>query len=1620
MDTVNSYDSGWEDLLERIESHNIIPVIGQGIYWVKDEEGKDVLLYDLLAEQIANECGITIPPGANHKFFKAAHHFLSEKKQSYFSKVNALKRFLLDTFRMVEFSPSNPLWKLARIKAFKIFITTVYDDFLADIIRTVRNIPTESLSYTLNERGLNLLNDELFYSLEESRCTLVYHLFGNLKKNISTAYTENDIHETIFSFQRDTNAYSRNNLFRKLENSSLLFIGCGFEDWLYRLFIRAVSNQPFKSPSSLDEDVQRIFVSDVFKPSDELPQFLVDYGGKVFYSSNGGSDFVDTLFAKLEQEFTDEIIPVSDFPETVHSSSDDGMKEEIRELLNTKSDIDYIEARSKLLSLKESQPAKFEKLKSEFGFLVHLDKPENADIHSQYREHLVENSDIYGAQFAKEIEDGWVGIALPNTESDKKFITIPGNVFEIISKESVIQFEQLGIRDKIERRIKNVEKLFKLKLYEFALGELRANLEFIERNTDTLSIDIIEIKESNFKILENYYTKILVDDTAKNDVEVNKPVYEFRNKIRLILEWGEFFSIEVFPEEKAPLELPPQEPEGVETRSPLPKVKRTYSSPGDKGYELEKAIFELFQKLFKLNEFHELKVKERTITKNEQEEKERYLKQKRWQQGGNQYGYDLEFTWNEVLAHSQNGSQQQHPEVRCLVECKHYAGEIDHYQLSGKLGQAKISKIKPDHWILISPHANLTPSAKKILGETKDDYPFDIHIWTPEFKVEEFFGIDPYVFEQFYDLHPKDKKDKIENPRLWSDGYRYKVINRWLDKLVPKYRLPNGRLLPDIWVENLKNAEKTLISFEGEDYYELHGEWKLAIKDSERLCLNEDGTIGVLLDEFLEWMENEDCYILALLGDFGSGKTLHGYSLGIEAARMFLRSPEKSRIPIRLSLKHCMDGSIKDVLEDQLLEMNTSYEEFAQLNPKKKIIFILDGFDEMSRYITQKMNMDRFRMLRRFCNRYKDAKILLTCRTQYFESAENEKEILRGFEINERYRIKRLYLREFSDKDILACVQNRCAESPDDPKSVEMMEKMRSKYDLIGLSKNPLILSIITKILDDISTDNKHISQTSVYETYINKWLEREITKTEMYIESEKSEIKKGVKRVMYELAYQIYKKKDFKLSYEELKSCLPLEKKEALELFLELTKYTEKSEVDIPETIKTRSFLSRDKDYFRFVHRSIMEYFIAEKVYLEVMEEKNVKNIDEVQLSFEIINFISDLVINRNTLEFLKKLKGIHSREKQNSFINRKWLGANVLAVFYTIKKEMSKKNMEETGIGREDWSGISAHGSLLMKADLSRAIFRDADLSESHFENADLRDSDFRGATLTNIVLGDTEDIVYAKWGPISDEIPYSIHSDGNLFNWKLTTQTPLLVSQYNKDILPPCDISFPGNSLVLFIGGVLQEEKKLRETIVAQEPTLLRIGNPGRFIAFYKKNRIIVFDVKKVKNLCTFFQQHVSALYIGLGGKYLSYVVDKKKVYYRDINSKTPNTVEIKENTSPITGIAVDKNGVYVFVGFDNGEIHCYKKNNETIGFSRIWNRIVHDKAVKNLSYNDNSLLLLSCSADKKISITYGENGNSKYQPLKMILKCKGMKIKGAIGLPSKIRDELIRRGAVINGG
>lgn len=310
MNSLKCDNFQWDELLCRIKRKSVIPVIGQGLYRVDidRENKKDVRLYDYLAQELAHEYGLILPKVANHTFASATLEFLKKKPRQYIE----LSRFLEDAINKTSLSPLCPLIKLARINSFNIFITTAYDNFLKKLVSRTRQATVKTIAYTDKEKKAQMDINDLFDYQNNPSQILVYHILGHMSENSFPAYTESDIMETLLKLKTDREEQNKNRFFWKLQSSFLLFLGCGFDDWLSRFFIRIMSNQEFQF-SAGKQFIE--FVGDNFfnqkDPFHELPMFLKDHYIEVFHC-NHDLEFTDRLFDKIQDRAPDDIVEPGD------------------------------------------------------------------------------------------------------------------------------------------------------------------------------------------------------------------------------------------------------------------------------------------------------------------------------------------------------------------------------------------------------------------------------------------------------------------------------------------------------------------------------------------------------------------------------------------------------------------------------------------------------------------------------------------------------------------------------------------------------------------------------------------------------------------------------------------------------------------------------------------------------------------------------------------------------------------------------------------------------------------------------------------------------------------------------------------------------------------------------------------------------------------------------------------------------------------------------------------------------------------------------------------------------------------------------------------------------------
>ncbi len=399
-----------------------------------------------------------------------------------------------------------------------------------------------------------------------------------------------------------------------------------------------------------------------------------------------------------------------------------------------------------------------------------------------------------------------------------------------------------------------------------------------------------------------------------------------------------------------------------------------------------------------------------------------------------------------------------------------------------------------------------------------------------------------------------------------------------------------------------------------------------------------------LLADMINWVTEKNSPIYALLGEYGVGKTFN--------TRMFASKLEELRktkkdlpYPLYIDLRDTptfieLNGSKRQVTVEELIveilrlsnNKEFSAEKIIEDNKKGKAILIFDGLDEKLVHYPKDMKNKFLRELvnvldvRNFVKT--NQKILISCRTHYFESIKEQNSFLRD---NERFDVgKTNYhateILPFNMEQIKSYIKKVF---PSD-EIEKILTFISSDNYLKTIVTKPLMLNKLSAILPKLiehKNGNKKITSKVFYQALIDDTFSRDNEKHTINIRDKK--------RLLKEVSYMFYKKGIQSISIDKLNDWFN-------EYIYEqpiFKKYQEK-DFDILELdLRNSSLLVRFGDAnFGFSHSSFYEYFIAEYLF-ENWENFHFSG-KLSELTFEFIkDTIKELDFNDKN-EFIGKLK--------------------------------------------------------------------------------------------------------------------------------------------------------------------------------------------------------------------------------------------------------------------------------------------------------------------------------------------------------------------------------------------
>jgi SIR2-like protein/TIR domain-containing protein len=261
-------DKFWKRIIEFISHRELVPIVGQELLWYPDANLPNcgISMYDLLAKKFATELGLQIPTGQNRSALSALVASHPAFKDNAYEAYEDLK----DVYERSSFQVPVAIRQLAEIRAFRVFVTTTFDDSLERALNEVRYGGRERtivLTYSLRKRPHTSTIDEAIGSGD----AVVFKLFGSIDRPLNGyAVTEADYVEFMHSLQSKELRPER--LFDELKEKHVLLLGNSFPDWIARFFLRLTRHYPLAS--SQGSTIQ--YLADAIFSQDPLLLFFLN------------------------------------------------------------------------------------------------------------------------------------------------------------------------------------------------------------------------------------------------------------------------------------------------------------------------------------------------------------------------------------------------------------------------------------------------------------------------------------------------------------------------------------------------------------------------------------------------------------------------------------------------------------------------------------------------------------------------------------------------------------------------------------------------------------------------------------------------------------------------------------------------------------------------------------------------------------------------------------------------------------------------------------------------------------------------------------------------------------------------------------------------------------------------------------------------------------------------------------------------------------------------------------------------------------------------------------------------------------------------------------------------
>ncbi|KAF9135920.1 hypothetical protein BGX30_011402, partial [Mortierella sp. GBA39] len=489
----------------------------------------------------------------------------------------------------------------------------------------------------------------------------------------------------------------------------------------------------------------------------------------------------------------------------------------------------------------------------------------------------------------------------------------------------------------------------------------------------------------------------------------------------------------------------------------------------------------------------------------------------------------------------------------------------------------------------------------------------------------------------------------------------------------------------------------------------------------------QDSEVFPLMDKLQEFLAS-DRQVMLILGDSGAGKSTFNRHL---ERQLWIDYKRGGPIPVFINLTD-IDEPKYDMVTKHLRSNNFDDDQIQELKLHRQLVIICDGYDESQ----QLVNLHRTNFLNQ--PGQWNTKMVITCRTQYLGPSYHDRfkpQPLDRYNTSHQDLFQEAVIALFSNEQIKSYVDQFVQDTNTRQllgqetvwSSEEYMNKLMAIRNLLGLVRNPFLLTIALNVLPKLVATQQdllsiRVTRVSLYDKFVERWLET----NKLRLQSNKlNNEERDVFGMLLDAGF--------------VEHGIDFQKRLSDSIFKEqdghpVVQYTHlhhrrtwKAEFFGPDPdirlMRESCPLTRTGSQFQFVHRSVLEYFLSCVVYSPDSTKREFDPQGSPDFTAASTLDANSPLFKRNLLKESSVIQFLSDRVNESACFKQQ-----LLSVVKLSKSDVLAATAAANAITVLVRAGVSFNG-----ADLQGIRIPGADLTGGNFDSAQLQDADLTRVNLS-----------------------------------------------------------------------------------------------------------------------------------------------------------------------------------------------------------------------------------------------------------------------------------------------